>query len=518
MKRWRLLDTGARSAADNMALDEVILEQNSRGASPNTIRFLQFSRPAVLLGYHQCAAQEIRRDYCRANNIEINRRITGGGAIFFDRSQIGWEIFCRKDFFNVSIANPRFFEDLCAPVIRALSRLGVDARFRPRNDIEVDGRKISGTGGTEQDDSFLFQGTLLVDFDVETMIRALRIPIEKLGARELASARDRVTCLGRELGELPTPARIKRLLAESFETVFGIRLANGGLTGAERTALVDRRKKFTSQEWIEKVTVPAGDQPVIRAGYRARGGLIRVAMIVNRRLRLIRSLMLTGDFFSYPRRAVFDLEALFKDFPAERGAVERQVKSYFKVARPRMPGVRPRDFCRVIFQALDRLQLGAQGISIKWSNDVFAVNGTFEDVRRRSPGVLLLPYCAKSRACGFRHRRGCAGCGKCSAGAAFELAREHRLEATTVLNFEDLLKILRRLKARGGGAYVGCCCEAFYLKHQPAFENSGVPGILLNINNSTCYDLDRAVDAYQGRFESQTEINVPLLSEVLNAM
>ena len=45
-----------------------------------------------------------------------------------------------------------------------------------RNDIEIDGRKISGTGGTESGIAFMFQGTMLVDFDVETMLRALRIP------------------------------------------------------------------------------------------------------------------------------------------------------------------------------------------------------------------------------------------------------------------------------------------------------------------------------------------------------
>src|SRR4030042_534401 len=120
MRQWRLLDTGPRSAVDNVALDEVLLEECGRGASPNTVRFLQFDPPAVLLGFHQCAAQEVRTEYCRTKGIDINRRITGGGTIFFDRTQIGWEIICAKDFFKIGIANPEFFKKLCQPVIRAL--------------------------------------------------------------------------------------------------------------------------------------------------------------------------------------------------------------------------------------------------------------------------------------------------------------------------------------------------------------------------------------------------------------
>jgi lipoate-protein ligase A len=84
-------------------------------------------------------------------------------------------VFCDKSVFNVTIPNVNLFQTLCLPVITALAMLGLKADFRPRNDIEINGKKISGTGGTESDDAFLFQGTMLVDFDVNTMLKALRI-------------------------------------------------------------------------------------------------------------------------------------------------------------------------------------------------------------------------------------------------------------------------------------------------------------------------------------------------------
>jgi len=66
-----------------------------------------------------------------------------------------------------------------------LRHLGIRAYFRPRNDIEIQGRKISGTGGTELSRAILFQGTLLVDFDVDEMLRALRIPTENFRTKRL---------------------------------------------------------------------------------------------------------------------------------------------------------------------------------------------------------------------------------------------------------------------------------------------------------------------------------------------
>jgi len=69
------------TAAENMALDETLLEVKGEGKSPNTIRFLQFSPRTVLVGFHQAVSEEIRIKYCRERGIDINRRITGVGPV-----------------------------------------------------------------------------------------------------------------------------------------------------------------------------------------------------------------------------------------------------------------------------------------------------------------------------------------------------------------------------------------------------------------------------------------------------
>ncbi len=141
---WYLLDTGTRPAAENMALDSALLISRAEDKIPNTLRFMQFSPPAVLVGYHQTVEQEVRIEFCRQHGIDINRRVTGGGAIYCDSSQLGWELISSKA--DLGYRLDRVTERICEAVLKGLGRLGVDAQFRPRNDIEVNGRKISGTG------------------------------------------------------------------------------------------------------------------------------------------------------------------------------------------------------------------------------------------------------------------------------------------------------------------------------------------------------------------------------------
>lgn len=508
-----MLDTGIRTAAENMALDEVLVDAKSKGLIPNTIRFLRFSPPAVLVGYHQSVEQEVRVDFCSKEGIDINRRITGGGAIYFDETQLGWEIICEKSFFKTKVADERFFEELCQPIIFALKKIGIEAAFRPRNDIEVNGRKISGTGGTEKDNAFLFQGTLLVDFDVSTMLRALRIPIEKLKDKEIESVKERVTCIADELGYVPCLTNIKRVLKEGFEHVFGIKLVESNLTNAEKRIFEEKLKLFKSEEWIYKVRAPTSEQNCVYSSYKTKGGLIRVSLILNDKLDYINSVLLTGDFFVYPRRSIYDLEAALKNMRANRKAVADKIFEFFSHNVVEITDVGAQDFVNAICEALEKVELSQFGIPISLANQIWLIKGSFYQIKRQGISMLLLPYCAKPTECEFRHRKDCIQCGECNIGEAYRMAMERELGVTTILDFEDLMATLKDCNL----PYIGCCCEPFYVKHRKEIEKVGPPGILLGINNATCYDLGKEREAYIGRFENKTEIDIDLLKKVLDA-
>jgi lipoate-protein ligase A len=515
---WRLLDTPPMTAAENMALDEVLVECKGNGNTPNTIRFLQFSPRAVLVGYHQSVYEEIRREYCQTHGIDINRRITGGGAIFFDENQLGWEVICDKSFFNVTIPNQRLFRILCNPVITALELLGVKAKFRPRNDIEVNGRKISGTGGTESGNAFLFQGTMLVDFDVDTMLRALRIPVEKLKAKEIDSVKDRVTSLKWELGFIPTLDNIKRAIRHGFEAHLGIHLEAAGLTDEEQQHFEKKVSGFRKAKWVDRVNPKFQQSETIQCAYKADAGMVRFTLVVNLKQMLLKNIFITGDFLSFPGGSLYDLESCLRGVSLKREVLYPIISKYFLDGHIVIPGMSFEEFIKPLDQAIEKVAITRYGIPLEHCNLISVVNGSFEEIVQKKIGALLLPYCAKITHCDLRYKKGCRTCGQedCSIGPAWLMGLQSKMEVVSVVSFEDLWTELMRIKNRGIEAYIGCCCQPFFIKHQDDFEKSGIPGIMLDIDNTTCYELDQAREAYAGKFENQTSLNLDLLQIILD--
>lgn len=513
METWRLLDTGARSAAENMALDEALLELKAGEKIPPTLRFLQFSNPTVLVGHHQSVEEEVRLDYCQTQGIEINRRLTGGGALYWGIKELGWEIYISKEDPRI----PSRIEDLYRRMGEAASlglrHLGIRAYFRPRNDIEIQGRKISGTGGTELSRAILFQGTLLVDFDVDEMLRALRIPTEKLQDKEIESVKERVTCLKRELGRTPTVQTIKWALIKGFQEAFGVRFEDHPLTEEEENELKSKLPYFSSQDYIFKIRNALPRRKTLSALLKAPGGLIRVSVALDSKAQIINQILITGDFFAYPKRAIFDLESFLKNAKASPSNIESIIRSFFSDKKPRIPGVTPDHFIRAFDETIQKMHLLPKGFDEEETHHLFPVLKPFKEVKK--PEALLLPYCAKELECAYRNLQGCEECGQCSVGEAVQMARSFGMDPITIQNYEELESTLSSLKHSGVRGFIGSCCEPFYGKHRPDFERIGLPGILIDVERSTCYDLGQEKEAFKGRFENQTHLNLSLLKKVL---
>ena len=506
--KWRLLDTGVRDAAENMCLDKAILEARAANEVPNTLRFLQFSPPAVLVGYHQAVDLEVRTAYTGPEGIDVNRRLTGGGAIFFDRSQLGWEVIASKEGLPGNALGLN--ELMCRGLMEALSNLGVRATFRPVNDVEVEGRKISGTGGTESGGALLFQGTLLVDFDVETMVRALRIPTEKLRDKEIDSIRDRVTCLKWVLGQVPPLPRIKEAVAEGFARVLDVEFEKGDLTGWEEDYLTEHLPSFREEPWVHRVKRPMDNDRMLYSVHKAPGGLIRTSMLLDDRRSIIKYVLITGDFFAFPDTTVLDLEAALKNCPVPR--MEERIRTFFEERSPDMPGVTAEDFVKAVGAAVRKRDLEALGLSPGEASSIHEVNDALEHIGEAS--VVLLPYCAKMVECDLRYDEDCIECGGCTVGVAYELAHRNNMEPITIVNYEHLMSVLDDMRELGISSYLGCCCEPFFAKHWDDMERAGVSGLLIDVEHTSCYELDEEKEAKLGNFEGQTALNVDVLEKL----
>jgi lipoate---protein ligase len=518
LKTFRLLDTGKLSAAANMALDKIIVEEVAGLHSPPTLRFLQFGPAAALVGYHQDVELEIRLDYCRDQGIEINRRHTGGGSILFQESALGWELFGVPGEEPFQGGYGAVLERICHIASSAISQFGIRARFRPRNDIEVDGRKISGTGGMTISGGFMFQGTLLVENEVDLFLKALRVPVEKLKKREIESLMQRICFLSDLVQPAPPMEQIKQTMASEFSDKLRVRLVHEGLTARESRRLSEETAYFESPAWVMSRSRPPREGEPIRSICQTEAGTLRVHLWLAPGGKRVRQALISGDFFAVPGRIVHDLEAALVGVSAERNALKDCVISFFRQSNGEIAGISADKVADAVAAAGERRLLVDENLSGSEVNELFLLNLSPKEIYRHRPKWLLLPYCSKNLDCDFRRIPGCEECGRCDIGECFGLARSLSIEPITIQSFEHLMETLRYKCADSDGLYVGSCCEAFYAKHQREMEEVNARGILVNLDSTTCYDLGKGSRAYKGLFDNKTSLNLELISKTLRQL
>jgi lipoate-protein ligase A len=349
-KQFRIIATGLRGGRANIAFDQALIEGRKSNAIPDTIRFLRFP-PTALIGRHQALSREVRVDYCRANGIGLVRRITGGGAIYFDEGQLGWSLVFDRATLGIGSLGD-LAREICEAAAAGISKLGVNARYRPRNDIEVDGRKVSGTGGFFDGDTLFYQGTVLVDLDPSRMVAALRVPEPKLAKRGLDSAARRIVTLRELLGEAPSIERVQEALLEGFAERLGIVPRRGEIEAGEE-ALAQRfhDEEIGTDAFVAEIDDPRGGEDVLCGSHTGAGGTITAYLrLEGDRDDRIREALVTGDFFVTPPRVVLDLEAALRGVRVEDAA--KAVEEFFAHAKVGLLTVAPSDFAAAIEAAL----------------------------------------------------------------------------------------------------------------------------------------------------------------------
>jgi lipoate-protein ligase A len=257
-EQWRLLLTGDKSAFDNMATDEAILRCVVEDKSSSTMRFYGWQPSAVSIGYFQGIEQEVDLDVCREKGVDVIRRLTGGGAVFHDHDgEITYSLAVKESHPRIPRKVMDSYGLLCGGLVAGFERLGIDAEFKPINDIIVNGKKISGSAQTRRFGGVLQHGTLLCDVDPHLMFTLLKVPNEKIRDKLIQGVEERVTSVRREMGigdvsPVDKDAVIRAMVA-GFERVLGIELVPGALSD-EELALAERIKaeRYATKAWVFK--------------------------------------------------------------------------------------------------------------------------------------------------------------------------------------------------------------------------------------------------------------------------
>jgi len=350
-KALRVIDTGVLEGRLNIAIGQAIIDARQQGRVPDTLRFLRFP-PTALVGRHQALAQEINIEYCGQHGIGVARRITGGGAIYMAPGLLGWELALDRKSLGLATL-PELTRAICEAAADGISRLGAPARFRPRNDIEVDGRKISGTGGFFDGDTLFFQGTVLVDLDAQEMTAALRVPTIKLKKRDLDSAEQRVVTLRELLGDAtPDMAVIQERLAEAFAERFGFALRKDELSPEEfENAQILYREDIGSEDFVNAIDEPQAARGDLAGQRVCPGGTLTAYLrLEGPAQNRLRSALITGDFFVTPPRVIYDLESSLRGVYLDE--LEAAVRGFFEQAEIEVLSVSADDFVAAFQDAL----------------------------------------------------------------------------------------------------------------------------------------------------------------------
>ncbi|WP_256684467.1 lipoate--protein ligase family protein [Halococcus qingdaonensis] len=248
-ENWRIIDDGVHDEPTHHALDDVLIERLDDGEMAPTIRFWYRTGPAVPIGRFQAYADEVADEYVRDHDIDVVRRITGGGAMYAEPGAvITYSIYLPRA--AVSDDIERSYERLNRWAIDALRDLGLAAVHEPLNDIAHEDGKIGGAAQLRRSNAVLHHVTMSYALDIEAMLRTLRIGEEKLSDKAVTSAEKRVTRIADYVAE-DREAVIDHLKDE-FRTTYGGE--EGSLTDDELTTAKRRAETtFRTDEWNKRL-------------------------------------------------------------------------------------------------------------------------------------------------------------------------------------------------------------------------------------------------------------------------
>lgn len=275
------LETGSRNPFYNLAFEEYVLAHRTEG----DYLLLWQNNNTIVIGQNQNAEQEINRAFVEAHGIHVARRTTGGGAVYHDMGNLNYSFIT-----DAGDAEKLTMKRFTLPIVRALQNLGLQAEASGRNDILVEGRKVSGTAQRLLNGRILHHGTLLFDANPDMVAGALNADPEKFQSKGAKSVRARIGNIRTFLkADMDLPSFWQYLK----DFLSGGDLEEGALSAEELEAVETlKREKYDTWAWN------FGRSPKYSMSSRRRwpGGSLEVRAQVDEGI--IQDIVFFGDFLA----------------------------------------------------------------------------------------------------------------------------------------------------------------------------------------------------------------------------
>lgn len=273
----------SNNPAYNIALEAYAFRELQ---SEDELFILWINEPAIIIGKHQNAVQEINKEYTDKHGIHVVRRLSGGGAVYHDLNNLNYTIISNK-----SEEGAFDFKTFSQPVIETLADLGVTAIFTGRNDLEIDGKKFCGNAQAYYKGRMMHHGCLMFDVDTTVLGDALKVSKDKIESKGVKSVRARVTNI---LNELPEKIMVNEFsdklldkMKEHYPDMTEYVLTDDDLAKIQQSY----EEQFSTWDW----TYGKAPEYTVERSVRYPAG--KITSYIKTENSLIENIKIYGDFF-----------------------------------------------------------------------------------------------------------------------------------------------------------------------------------------------------------------------------
>lgn len=306
---WRLLTDSEVQHHRGLALDDALTRCASDTNTP--ILRLYTYRPCVLVGRFQDVWAEVNLENCEKLQVPVNRRPSGGGAIIMGSEQLGIALIVPGKANGFASRSSELMLQCAGGLINALGNLGIVTRFVGKNDLVTKGKKIAGLGLYQPNSGArLFHASLLLDLDIDYMLKLLRTAFESLGDKAREAVAKRITTVRNEIVDSSyAMSDLMREIQYGFEKEFSTQIEAATIHQDEKS-LVDRldREQYSTRTWIFNDSLPMRDR-IGQSSLRTPAGDLDLKVIVAGKT--VKSVFLSGNF-NTSDNAVSDLESALR--------------------------------------------------------------------------------------------------------------------------------------------------------------------------------------------------------------